>query len=122
VRKIVRFFHNRHVFHFFGFAALWTLIVLTSFLIYLWVRELSEIKSTTGTLFGDAFGAIVVISMMAIIANYLGMWVYLFACDNSGWGKKSHLDRHYLLYGAHCNNHLFLLCLQGPVFCIEIAS
>jgi hypothetical protein len=60
----------------------------TSFFIYLWVRDLSKITSAAGTLLGDTFAASVVISMVAFLANYLGMWIYLFACDDSGWGNK----------------------------------
>jgi hypothetical protein len=101
VRKTSKIFHNRVVYSFFGFAALWTLIVPTSFFIYLWVNNLGEIKSTTGTVLGDVFAASVVISMVAFLAIYLGMWIYLFACDCTGWGDKAW--------------RAFLFFLTGPI-------
>jgi hypothetical protein len=72
------------VFYFFAFAAWWTLTVPTSLTIYLWANDLSEVRSTTGSFPGDAFGVFVVVTMLAFLANYLGMWTYLFSCDNSG--------------------------------------
>jgi hypothetical protein len=89
VRNAGRFFHTRLISYFFGFATWWTLIVPTSFFIYLRTRGLSEITSTTGTIFGIAFAAAVVTSMVAVIANYFGMWIYLFACDDTGGGYKT---------------------------------
>jgi glucan phosphoethanolaminetransferase (alkaline phosphatase superfamily) len=88
VRKAGRFFHNRIVFYFLGFATWWTLIVPTSFSVYLLANNLSEIHSTTGNVSGDVFAASVVISMVAFLANYLGMWLYLIACDGAGWSNK----------------------------------
>lgn len=88
MRRAGRFFHNRIVFYFFGFAAWWTTVVPTSFFIYLWVNNLSEITSTANTVRGIVFAASVVTSMVALLANYLGMWIYLFACDRSGRGDK----------------------------------
>ena len=89
VREAGRFFHNRIVFDFLSLATWWTLIVPTCFFIYLWANNLSEIRSIMGSVHGDVFAASVVISMLAVIAHCLGMWVYLFACDNSGWGAKT---------------------------------
>jgi hypothetical protein len=60
----------------------------TYFFLYLLANNLSEIRTTTGTVAGDTFAAFVVISMAAFIAHYVGMWIYLFACDSSGWGEK----------------------------------
>lgn len=71
-----------------SFAAWWTLIVPTSFVVYLWIKDLKDITSTTGTLLGDVFAASVVTSILAIIANYFGMWLYLLACDHSRRGDK----------------------------------
>lgn len=79
-----RFFYDRRTFYFFSFSAWWTLIAPTSFFVYLKIRNLGKISSTTGTFFGDAFAVFVVTTMIALFANYFGMRIYLFACDRSG--------------------------------------
>ena len=83
MRKAARFFHMPIVFYFFGFVAWWTLIVPTSIFIYMWIKNISELTSPMGTIVGDGFAVLTAITMIAFLANYIGMWIYLFSCDET---------------------------------------
>lgn len=54
----------------------------------MWINNLSELGSSLGTVHGDAFAAVVLISIVAVIANYFGTWIYLFTCDGSRRSDK----------------------------------
>ncbi|MGB7548454.1 MAG: hypothetical protein WBM14_11950, partial [Terracidiphilus sp.] len=87
-RKTGRLFHTRILFYAFGFAALWTLVCDGSAFFYLWIENLSDFPPTSW-FYQNALWPFVIISLVSIPAIYFGMWIYLFACDDSGWGDKT---------------------------------
>jgi hypothetical protein len=81
-------FYNRKLFHALRFAAWWTLIVPIAIWAYLWIENLSEFP-WYGLLFEIALVISGVISVVAILATWVGMWIYLFARDDSSFGTKA---------------------------------
>jgi len=81
-------FHSRIISYSLGFAALWTLLGDGSAVCYLWLKNLSEFPPTSW-FYQNALWPFVIISLVSIPVIYFGMWIYLFACDDSGWGEKA---------------------------------
>jgi hypothetical protein len=76
------------VYHAFRFAAWWTLIVPDSFWAYLWIKNLSELPPTGGFV-RITLIVTVLISIAAILAIYIGMWIHLFVHDDPSLGTKA---------------------------------
>ena len=56
---------------------------------YLWVKNQREIASTINSFLGIITVASGLITLVALLVNYFGMWIYLFSCDDSRWRHKA---------------------------------